>query len=109
MGFFSSIGHAFSSAASTVGSGLKSVSSAVVSVATPVYNKAIKPLYNKVVKPVANRAITYVEHGIDRLERVADAGTKGAEGVGNLFSNIGSSPMLIAGLIGVGAIVMLRK
>ena len=109
MGFFSDIGNAFSSAASSVGSGFKKIGTTIADVAKPVFNKAIKPVYNKVIKPVAERGIKYVEHGIDRVERIADAGTRGAEGVGSFLENIGNSPMLIAGVIALGAVVALRR
>lgn len=94
MGFFDSI-------VSGVKSGFNTIKKAVV---TPVYNTVVKPVYNKVVKPVAERGIKYVSHTIDRVERVADAGTRGLEGVGDLLN---SKPFMYMAL-GVGAIVVVN-
>lgn len=110
LSFVSKIGSGFKSAVSTVGSGFKrAVKQIHHSILKPVFNRVLKPVYQKAIKPIAKRAITYVEHGIDRVERIADAGTKAAEGAGNFMDSIGKSPMLIAGVIAVGAIVLLKK
>lgn len=110
MGFLSSftsaVSSGFKSVTNTVGSGFKAVTNSVIK---PAYNSVVKPVYNSVIKPVAERGISYVEHGIDRVERLADAGVKGAEGAGNFLDTIGKSPMLIIGVLALGAIVALKK
>ena len=94
MGFFSSIGNAFKS-------GFNTVKNTVSSVVSPVVNKVIKPAYEKAIKPVAERGIKFVDHAINRVERVADASTQGLEGISGLLN---SQPFMYVAL-GVGGLV----
>lgn len=110
LSFFKKIGNGIKKTATSIGNGIKKVSvKAYHTVIRPAYKKVIKPIYTSVVKPVAKKAISFVEHSIARAEKIADAGASGAEGIGDLFKNIGNSPMLIIGLVGVGALVALKR
>jgi hypothetical protein len=113
MGFlginFGKIASGFKSAVSTVGHGLKSAATGVYhSALVPLYNKVLKPAYTKVIKPVGERAISFVSHGIDRVEHIADAGVKGLESGAGLLDTISKSPMIILGVIGLGALLALK-
>lgn len=114
MGFlginFGKIASGFKRAVSTIGNGLKKAATTVYHKAiVPTYNKVLKPAYEKVIKPAATKALEYVKHGVDRVERIADAGVKGIEGGANLLSGLGNTPVVLLGAMGLGALLLLRK
>ena len=90
------IGGGFKSIGKTIGSGFHKVTHFVD-------HKIIRPIYKKVVKPVGNKIINYVDRGVQRVERIADAGAKSAEGFGGFVSN----PFGIVA-IGIGGLVALN-
>ena len=113
MGFlginFGKIGAGFKSAFSTIGNGLKKAATTVYHKAlVPAYEHILKPAYTKIIKPVGEKAISFVKHSVDRVERIADAGTKGVEGLGNLASGIGNTPIVLLGALGLGALLILK-
>jgi hypothetical protein len=113
MGFlginFGKIVSGFKRAVSTVGHGLKKAAVGVYHKALkPLYTSVIKPAYTKIIKPVGERAIKFVSHAVDRVERIADAGVKGIESGAGLLDTISKSPMIILGVLGLGALVALK-
>ena len=106
---FGKIASGFKKAVSKIGSGLKKAANKVYHKAlVPLYKKVLKPTWNKVIKPVGEKAISYVSHGIDRVERIADAGIKGVEGGANLLSGIGNTPVVLLGALGLGALLIMK-
>jgi hypothetical protein len=113
MGFlginFGKIASGFKRAVSTVGHGLKKAAVGVYHKALkPLYKKVLKPAYTKIIKPVGERAIKFVKHSVDRVEHIADAGVKGIEAGAGLLDTISKSPMIILGVIGLGALLALK-
>jgi hypothetical protein len=113
MGFlginFGKIASGFKRAVSTIGHGLKKAAVGVYHKALkPLYKKVLKPAWNKVIKPVGERAIKFVKHSVDRVEHIADAGVAGIEAGAGLLTTLSKSPMMIMGIIGLGAVLALK-
>jgi hypothetical protein len=114
MGFLSGLhlGRIFSGfkrAVSTVTHGLKKAANTVYHKALkPIYHSVLKPAWNKVIKPVGERAIKFVKHSVDRVEHIADAGVEGLEAGAGLLDTISKSPMIILGVLGLGAVLALK-
>lgn len=110
LSFFKHIGSGIKKGFHSIGTGLKKAGNWTLNkVFKPGFNKIIKPVFNKVVKPATKKAVSFVNHGVDRVERIADAGTKGIESAGGLLGTISKSPMLIIGIIAIGAFVAIKK
>ena len=114
MGFlginFGKISSGFKTAFSVIGKGFKKAANKIYHKAIiPTYNKVLKPAYEKVIKPAGEKALNFVKHGVDRVERIADAGVKGVEGGANLLSGLGNTPVVLLGAMGLGALLLLRK
>lgn len=99
MGFFSSIGNFFKKAGNGIKQGFTTVYKKAL---VPLYNKVIKPVYKKVIKPIGERAIKFVKGGVDRIERLGNAGVSAAEGVGKILN----SNTFYYMALGVGGLVM---
>jgi hypothetical protein len=114
MGFLSGLhlGKIFSGfkrAIAPITHGLKKAANTVYHKALkPLYKSVIKPIYTKIIKPVGERAIKFVKHSVDRVEHIADAGVKGIEAGAGLLDTISKSPMIILGVIGLGAVLALK-
>ena len=104
MGFFDKIGKAFKSVGSGFVSGIKKVTKPIGSFfKNTVYKKGLKPLYNKGIKPVVNKYVQLINNNMKRFERVADAGTKAAEGAGDAAAGLGSFLSNPLGIMAAGA------
>ncbi len=108
--FVKKIGNGLKKGVETIGGGIKKAAVSIHhSILKPIYKSVIKPVYEKAVKPVGKRVVNFVSHGIDRIERLSDAGVKGVEGIGAGISNLGNSPMMLFGLLALGGIVALKR
>lgn len=114
MGFFQaifgkkakSIDGFFNSAGKTVKTGFTKVTHFVdKKILQPIKHTIIEPVYNKIVRPVAQKGFTFVNHSLDRLDRIGEAGTRGLENAGNILS---SKPFIYGGLALAGLIALKR-
>jgi hypothetical protein len=55
-----------------------------------VWNSVLSPVYNGVVKPIGSRAIGIVNGNLNRMDHLADAGTRVVDAAGNVAEGLGS-------------------
>jgi len=90
-GFFKRIPKAFEKIGKGIAKGAKAV-----------YHKVLEPAYNKVIKPIGKKIGDFVSHGIDRVDRLADASVSGVEGIGKLLN----SNVFMYGALGIGGLLV---